>query len=107
MQPYPVYAARGLGCRVWDVDGTARIDCINNFTAAIHGYAHPVITKAAYEQLQLGTAFRLPTSSEIDLAELLSNRVASVKQCRFMNSGTEAVMTAIKAARAYTGRPRI
>ena len=107
MKPYPIYAARGLGCRVWDVDGTERIDCINNFTAAIHGYAHPAILRAAEEQLGLGTAFGLPTSSEIELAELLTARVTSVERCRFVNSGTEAVMSAIKAARAYTGRPKI
>jgi glutamate-1-semialdehyde 2,1-aminomutase len=107
MKPYPIYAARGLGCRVWDVDGTERIDCINNFTAAIHGYAHPVMLRAAEEQLRLGTAFGLPTSSEIELAELLTARVSSVERCRFVNSGTEAVMSAIKAARAYTGRPKI
>jgi glutamate-1-semialdehyde 2,1-aminomutase len=107
MKPYPIYAARGLGCRVWDVDGTERIDCINNFTAAIHGYAHPAILRAAEDQLRLGTAFGLPTSSEIELAELLTARVTSVERCRFVNSGTEAVMSAIKAARAYTGRSKI
>jgi glutamate-1-semialdehyde 2,1-aminomutase len=107
MKPYPIYAARGVGCRVWDVDGTGRIDCINNFTAAIHGYAHPGITRVALQQLQLGTAFGLPTQSEIELAELLVDRITSVERCRFVNSGTEAVMSALKAARAYTGRPKI
>lgn len=107
MEPYQIYAAKGEGCIVWDADGTPRIDCINNFTAAIHGYAHPVITKVAQEQAALGTAFGLATPSEIDLAELLVGRVASVEQCRFMNSGTEAVMSALKAARAFTGRPKI
>ena len=107
MAPYPIYAARGEGCRVWDVDGEARIDCINNFTAAIHGYAHPVLTRAAQEQIVLGTAFGMPTESEIALAELLAARVPSVDQLRFLNSGTEAVMSAVKAARAFTGRPKI
>lgn len=106
-KPYPLYAARGQGCRVWDVDGVERIDCINNFTAAIHGYAHPDIVRAARAQIDLGTAFGLPTQSEIDLAELLVARVESVDQCRFSNSGTEAVMSALKAARAYTGRAKI
>lgn len=107
MKPYPIYAARGLGCRVWDVDGTERIDCINNFTAAIHGYAHPSVIRAAQEQLKLGTSFGLPTQSEIELAELLVDRVTSVDHCRFVNSGTEAVMSALKAARAYTSRSKI
>ena len=107
MNPHPVYAVRGEGCRVWDADGVARIDCINNFTSLIHGYAHPAITDAIRTQCELGTAFGMPTESEIDLAQLLSERVASVDTVRFMNSGTEAVMMALKAARAYTGRPKI
>jgi glutamate-1-semialdehyde 2,1-aminomutase len=107
MKPYPIYAARGLGCHVWDVDGTERIDCINNFTAAIHGHAHPSVIRAAHEQLKLGTAFGLPTQSEIELAELLVDRLPTVDHCRFVNSGTEAVMSALKAARAYTSRPKI
>jgi glutamate-1-semialdehyde 2,1-aminomutase len=107
LQPYQIYAARGSGCRVWDVDGDERIDCINNFTAGIHGYAHPELVRAAKRQLELGSAFGMQTESEIDLAQLLSERVSSVDQSRFANSGTEAVMTAIKAARAFTRRPKI
>lgn len=107
MQPYPIYAARGEGCRVWDVDGNEYIDCINNFTSLIHGHAHPVLVEAARQQLALGSAFGLPTASEIDLAELLASRLPSVDQVRFANSGTEAVMMALKAARAFTGRPKI
>ncbi|HWW49620.1 MAG TPA: aspartate aminotransferase family protein [Xanthobacteraceae bacterium] len=107
MKPYPIYAARGEGCRVWDVDGAARIDCINNFTSLIHGHAHPVLVDAACRQIALGSAFGLPTESEIDLAELLAARLKSVEHVRFANSGTEAVMMALKAARAYTGRPKI
>lgn len=107
MKPWPIYAARGEGCRVIDVDGVARIDCINNFTALIHGHAHPVVTQAACRQVALGTAFGLPTESEIDLAELLVDRLPAAEQIRFTNSGTEAVMMALKAARAFTGRTKI
>jgi glutamate-1-semialdehyde 2,1-aminomutase len=107
MKPYPIYAARGQGCRVWDVDGNQYIDCINNFTSLIHGHAHPTLVEAATRQLALGSAFGLPTESEIDLAELLASRLPSVDQARFTNSGTEAVMMALKAARAFTGRPKI
>jgi glutamate-1-semialdehyde 2,1-aminomutase len=107
LKPYQIYAARGSGCRVWDVDGNERIDCINNFTAGIHGYAHPELVRVAKQQLELGTAFGMQTESEIDLAQLLAERVSSVEQSRFANSGTEAVMAAIKAARAFTGRPKI
>lgn len=107
MQPYPIYAARGEGCRIWDVDGNEFIDCINNFTSLIHGHAHPALIEAATRQLALGSAFGLPTESEIDLAELLVSRLSSVDQIRFANSGTEAVMMALKAARAFTGRAKI
>src|SRR5260221_4731892 len=107
MKPYPIYAARGEGCRVWDLDGNVYIDCINNFTSQIHGHAHPVLIKAATTQLAMGSAFGLPTESEVDLAELLAARLRSVDQVRFANSGTEAVMMALKAARAHTGRPKI
>jgi glutamate-1-semialdehyde 2,1-aminomutase len=107
MKPYPIYAARGEGCRVWDVDGNAFIDCINNFTSLIHGHAHPLLIEAATKQLALGSAFGLPTESEVELAELIASRLPSVDQVRFTNSGTEAVMMALKAARAFTGRPKI
>ena len=107
MKPYPIYAARGEGCRVWDLDGNVYIDCINNFTSQIHGHAHPALIKAATAQLAQGSAFGLPTASEVELAELLVSRLPSVEQVRFANSGTEAVMMALKAARAHTGRPKI
>ena len=107
MKPYPIYAARGEGCRVFDLDGNPFIDCINNFTSLIHGHAHPALIKAATDQLALGSAFGLPTQSEVELAELLAARLPSVDQVRFTNSGTEAVMMALKAARAFTGRPKI
>src|SRR6202012_5664377 len=107
MKPFPIYAARGEGCRIWDVDGNEFIDCGNNFTALIHGHAHPALTKVSTEQLPLGTAVGMPTESEIDLAELLTSRLPAVEQVRFANSGTEAVMTALKAARAYTCRFKI
>src|SRR3978361_555015 len=107
MKPYPIYAARGEGCRVWDVDGNEFIDCINNFPSLIHGHAHPIVVETAARQLALGSAFGLPTESEIELAELLASRLSGVDQVRFTNSGTEAVMMALKAARAFTGRPKI
>lgn len=107
MKPFPIYAASGAGCRVTDLDGNEYIDCINNFTSLIHGHAHPALIEAATRQLALGSAFGMPTDSEVDLAELLAARLPSVDQVRFANSGTEAVMMALKAARAYTGRPKI
>jgi glutamate-1-semialdehyde 2,1-aminomutase len=107
MKPFPLYAVRGEGCRIIDADGVSRIDAIGNFTSLIHGYGHPAILEATTRQLALGTAFGMPTESEIDLASLLVERVPSVEKVRFTNSGTEAVMMALKAARAFTGRPKI
>ena len=105
--PHPLYAQSGQGCWLRDVDGVERLDCLGNYTALMHGHLHPEIMAAVQAQLQLGTCFANPTESEIALAEELCARVPSFEHVRFANSGTEAVMQAIKAARAYTGRPKI
>src|SRR5499427_8038092 len=107
MAPYPPYAAEGQGCFVVDVDGDRRLDLLNNYTALIHGHAHPAITAAATARLARGTSFPLPTAEEVELASLLVDRLPAVEQVRFTNSGSEAVMMAIKAARGFTGRPKI
>jgi glutamate-1-semialdehyde 2,1-aminomutase len=107
VRPHPFYLAEGHGCRVTDVDGVERIDAINNFTALIHGHAFPPLVEAVSRQLARGTAFSASTPEEVALAELLVERVPGLERIRFGNSGTEAVMMAIKAARAYTGRDRI
>src|SRR5437899_11710983 len=107
MSPYPPYAASGDGCWITDVDGDRRLDCLNNYTALIHGHAHPAIVEAATRRLAQGASFPLPTPEEVDLAALLCERVPSAERVRFTNSGSEAVMMAIKGARAYTGRPKI
>jgi len=107
VRPHPFYLAKGHGCRVTDVDGVERLDAINNFTALIHGHAFPPLVDAVSRQLAHGTAFSASTPEEVALAELLVERVPGLERIRFGNSGTEAVMMAIKAARAYTGRDRI
>jgi glutamate-1-semialdehyde 2,1-aminomutase len=107
VRPHPFYLAEGRGCRVTDVDGVERLDAINNFTALIHGHAFPPLVDAVSRQLARGTAFSASTPEEVALAELLVERVPGLERIRFGNSGTEAVMMAIKAARAYTGRDRI
>ena len=106
-EPFPVYAAYGKGAYVTDVDGTTRMDFLNNFASLIHGHAHPRVIEAVTRQLTLGTAFTMPTECEVALAELLCERIDSADLIRFSNSGSEAVMAAVKAARAYTGRPAI
>ncbi len=103
-QPYPIYAARGEGARIWDVDGVSRLDFINNYSALIHGHNHPEIVAAIIAQAQKLLAISLPTPNEIDLANIICERLPGVDQVRFTNSGTEGVMMSIKAARAYTGR---
>jgi glutamate-1-semialdehyde 2,1-aminomutase len=105
--PYPIYARAGRGCVVTDVDGVERLDFLNNMTALIHGHAHPAVTAAIVDQLGRGSAFSEPTAQEVALARLLVERVPSVEQVHFRNSGTEAVMMAVKLARAFTGRSRI
>jgi glutamate-1-semialdehyde 2,1-aminomutase len=107
MAPRPIYAAGGEGCWLTDVDGERRLDLLNNYTSLIHGHAHPAVTEAAARRLARGASFPLPTPEEIDLAALLAARVPSVEHVRFTNSGSEAVMVAIKAARGFTGRHRI
>ncbi|MBL8959611.1 MAG: aspartate aminotransferase family protein [Gemmatimonadetes bacterium] len=102
--PHPIYAASGRGCRLTDVDGVERIDCLNNMTSLIHGHADPDINAAIIDQLQRGTAWSEPGEAEWRLAQLMVDRVASVERIRFANSGTEAVMMAIKLAREFTGR---
>ena len=106
-RPHPFYAARGEGCRVWDIEGVERLDFANNMASLIHGHAHPAIVEAVSEQVRRGTAFTFATEQEVDYAEYMCARSLSFDKIRFVNSGTEAVMGCLKAARAFTGRPKI
>jgi glutamate-1-semialdehyde 2,1-aminomutase len=105
--PYPTFVERGSGCRVWDVDSNEYIDFLNNYTSSIHGHAHPVIVEAVCNQVKRGTAFASPTESQIQLAKRLQSRMPSLEQIRFCNSGSEATLMAIRAAKAFTGRNKI
>lgn len=106
-KPHPDYAAGGAGSRVTDVDGRVRIDFANNMASLIHGHAFGPIVDAVTEQLARGTAFTLATEAELRHAQHLCSRHRGFEKIRFMNSGTEAVMAGIKAARAVTGRPKL
>lgn len=106
-KPHPIYAARGEGCYLIDIEGKRYIDFANNMASLIHGHAAPVIVDAVTEQLKLGTGYTLATEVEVQYAEHMCERVPSFDKIRFVNSGTEAVMCALKAARAFTGRPKI
>jgi len=105
--PYPPYLASGSGIRVEDVDGNAYRDFLGNYTSLILGHAHPRVVAAVEEQVRRGSAFGAPGALEIALAEELVRRIDSIERIRFTNSGTEATMFAIRAARAYTGRSLI
>src|SRR6266550_8437651 len=105
--PYPLYIERGEGCRIWDADGTERIDMLGNYSAMILGHAHPKVVEAINQQAARGTAFAAANPIEVELATLLCERVPSLDLVRFCNSGTEATMFAMRLARTFTGRPKI
>jgi glutamate-1-semialdehyde 2,1-aminomutase len=105
--PFPLYAASGAGPYLVDVDGNRFLDFTNNFTTLIHGHCFAPVGEAVTRQLAFGTSFGGPTESEIELAELLCARISWFDHIRFMNTGSEAVMMAVRAARARTGRPRL
>lgn len=102
--PHPVFAERGEGAYLIDLDGNRYLDLHNNFTALAVGHCHPSVVAALTRQLARGTTFGAPTTLEADLAHLIVSRVASVEQVAFMNSGTEAAATAVALARAFSGR---
>jgi glutamate-1-semialdehyde 2,1-aminomutase len=106
-RPHPFYAAKGEGCWVTDIEGVRRLDFANNMCSLIHGHTHQLIVGAVEEQLRRGTAFTFATEVEVRYAEHLCARSPGFDKIRFVNSGTEAVMTCLKAARAFTGRAKI
>lgn len=106
-KPHPLYADYAKGCRVTDIEGVERIDFANNMASLIHGHANPEVVHAVTEQLSRGTAFTLATEVEIRYAEHIVSRNDGFDKIRFVNSGTEAVMGMLKAARAFTGRHKI
>ena len=105
--PFPLYVERGHGCRLHDADGRTLLDLLGNYTSIIWGHAHPRIVEAARAQIERGTGFAAPTESQAILAGMLRERLPSMDKIRFANSGTEANMHAIRAARAFTGRDKI
>ena len=105
--PFPPYMERGSGCRIYDVDGNERIDFSNNYTSLILGHCHPEVVTAVEAQAARGSAFAAPSRHEVDLAAEITRRVPSVERIRFASSGTEAVMFALRAARAFSGRRKI
>jgi glutamate-1-semialdehyde 2,1-aminomutase len=105
--PYPLTFVGGQGARITDLDGHTYLDLLGNYTSLVHGHAYPPIVDAVQRQIVNGTAWAGRNLAQIDLAEQLCERVASVDRVRFTNSGTEANMLAIQLAKLATGRPRI
>jgi glutamate-1-semialdehyde 2,1-aminomutase len=105
--PFPLAIARGHGCRLWDADGHEYVDFIAEFTAGIYGHSNPVIRRAIDEALDGGINLSGHNLLESKLARLICDRFPSVDVVRFTNSGTEANLMAISAAKVHTGRSKI
>lgn len=106
-KPHPFYVSHGEGAFIHDVDGNRYLDLANNFMSLIHGHAHPRIVEAVSAQLARGTCYSMSTEAEIAMSAALQARAPSFERICFANTGTEAVLFALKAARAHTGRPLV
>jgi glutamate-1-semialdehyde 2,1-aminomutase len=103
----PRVIARAAGSRVWDVDGNELLDYVGSWGPMILGHAHPTVVAAIRDAAERGTSYGAPNHHEIELAELIADAMPHVERLRFVSSGTEAAMSAIRVARAATGRDRI
>lgn len=100
----PVFITHGEGARLYDADGNSYLDFIGSWGPLILGHRHPAVIEALESTLAVGTSFGAPTEREIEMAELICELVPSIDMVRMVNSGTEAVMSAIRVARGFTGR---
>ena len=103
----PLFVRRGRGARVWDEDGNEYLDFVGSWGPLILGHAQPRIVEAVTAAAADGTSFGAPTAREVELAELVCEAFPSIEMVRFVNSGTEATMTALRLARAFTGREKV
>ena len=103
----PPFIARGQGSRITDADGNSYIDYVMSWGPLILGHAHPAVVQAVQEQAALGVGYGAPTELELELTEIITGAFASIDMVRLVNSGTEACMTALRLARAFTGRDKI
>ena len=103
-KPYPLFLDGGAGAYVEDADGNRLLDCSNCWSTQIFGYAHPAVVDAVTQQLGRGTAFNAANRPALELAETLRERLPSLESIRFTNTGSEATMLAVRAARAFTSR---
>jgi glutamate-1-semialdehyde 2,1-aminomutase len=107
MRPFPIAVARASGARKWDVDGNEYIDYHLGSAALLLGHAHPEVKAAVREQLEGGWHYAQAHPLEAEWGELIQHLVPSIERLRFVNSGTEANMLALRLARAYTGKPKV
>jgi glutamate-1-semialdehyde 2,1-aminomutase len=103
----PIFFKKGLGSKLWDVDGKQYIDYINSWGPMILGHAHPLVIKAVQDVAENSLSFGAPTGLELEMAQLINKLVPSMEQVRLVSSGTEATMSAIRVARGFTGRSKI
>jgi len=103
----PIVAARGEGARIWDADGKEYIDFVLSWGPLVLGHASPIVLDALERTMTNGTSFGMPTELEVQLGELIRARMPHVEMMRFVSSGTEATMSAVRLARAFTGRDTI
>ena len=103
----PPFLSKGKGSRVWDIDDNEYIDYVCSWGPLVLGHAHPKVVKALNETVSNGTSFGAPTTLELDLAKIICDALPSVDTIRLVSSGTEACMSAIRLARAYTGRNKL
>ncbi len=104
---HPLFLVRGSGGWVWDADGNRYVDWVQSWGPLIAGHAHPNVVSAVSAAAERGTTFGAPTEVELELAQALCAAVPSLEQVRFVSSGTEAVMSAVRLARAHTGRSKL
>lgn len=103
----PVFIERASGAYIYDADGNQYIDYVGSWGPMILGHAHPKVTEAVQEAISKGTSYGTPTEIEVELAEMVIEAVPSIEMVRFVNSGTEATMSALRLARAYANRDKI
>ena len=106
VDPFPLTMVRGEGARLWDLDGHEYVDFLSEFTAGIFGHSHPAIRRAIEQALEGGLNFGAHNATEARFAPAVCGRFPSIELVRFTNSGTEANLMAVSAARAITGRPK-
>ena len=106
-KPYPIFTESAQGAIVTDADGVERLDFINTMTTMILGHGPAPVLNAVRQQLEYGLAYNSPNRHQVDLARILCERIPSFERVRFTNSGTEATLNTIRAARAFTGRSKL